>query len=84
LYGVAPALGWEKQYDWTGYVPFEQLPNSSNPDANWIATANQKILASNDPNPLTGDWELPTRYDRIVELIKGKSNHDLASIMVSE
>ena len=80
LYGVAPALGWEKQYDWTGYVPFEQLPNSSNPDANWIATANQKILASNDPNPLTGDWELPTRYDRIVELIKGKSNHDLASM----
>jgi len=80
LYGVAPALGWEKQYDWTGYVPFEQLPNSSNPDANWIATANQKILAGNDPNPLTGDWELPTRYDRIVELIKGKSNHDLASM----
>jgi penicillin amidase len=80
LYGVAPALGWEKQYDWTGYVPFEQLPNSSNPDANWIATANQKILASNDPNPLTGDWELPTRYDRIVGLIKGKSNHDLASM----
>jgi len=80
LYGVAPALGWEKQYDWTGYVPFEQLPNSNNPDANWIATANQKILASNDPNPLTGDWELPTRYDRIVELIKGKSNHDIASM----
>ena len=80
LYGVAPALGWEKQYDWTGYVPFEQLPNSNNPDANWIATANQKILASNDPNPLTGDWELPTRYDRIAELITGKSNHDIASM----
>ncbi len=80
LYGVAPALGWEKQYDWTGYVPFEQLPNSNNPDANWIVTANQKILASNDSNPLTGDWELPTRYDRIVELIKGKSSHDLTSM----
>ena len=80
LYGVAPALGWEKQYDWTGYVPFDQLPNSNNPDANWIATANQKVLASNDPNPLTGDWDLPTRYDRIVDLIKGKSVHDLASM----
>jgi penicillin amidase len=80
LYGVAPALGWEKQYDWTGYVPFDQLPNSSNPDTNWIATANQKVLASNDPNPLTGDWDLPTRYDRIVDLIKGKSVHDLASM----
>ena len=80
LYGVAPALGWEKQYDWTGYVPFDQLPNSTNPDTNWLATANQKVLANNDPNPLTGDWDLPTRYDRIVDLIKGRSGHDLASM----
>ena len=80
LYGVAPALGWEKQYDWTGYIPFEQLPNSNNPDSNWIATANQRIIASNDLNPLTGDWDLPTRYDRIVELINGRSTHDLASM----
>lgn len=78
LYGVAPALGWEKQYDWTGYVPFDQLPQSHNPDSNWIATANQKVMASNDPNPLTGDWDLPTRYDRIVDLIQGRSSHDLA------
>ena len=80
LYGVAPALGWEKQYDWTGYVPFEQLPNSSNPNSNWIATANQKVTASNDPNPLTGDWDLPTRYDRIVDLIKSRPTHDFASM----
>ncbi|QWE19356.1 penicillin acylase family protein [Polynucleobacter corsicus] len=80
LYGVAPALGWEKKDDWTGYVPFEQLPNSNNPSTSWIATANQKILANNDPNPLTGDWDLPTRYDRIVELINGRSTHDLASM----
>ncbi|MBU3545589.1 penicillin acylase family protein [Polynucleobacter sp. MWH-Jannik1A5] len=75
LYGVAPALGWEKQYDWNGYVPFEQLPASNNPEQGWIATANQKIVATNDPNPLTGDWELPTRYHRIVDLIKSKNIH---------
>lgn len=75
LYGVAPAPGWERQYDWNGYVPFEQLPSSNNPEQGWIATANQKIIATNDPNPLTGDWELPTRYDRIVDLIKTKNIH---------
>jgi penicillin amidase len=80
LYGVAPALGWERQYDWVGYVPFDQLPNSNNPDTHWIATANQKMVSNNDPNPLTGDWDLPTRYDRIVELIKAKSEHDLSSM----
>ena len=80
LYGVVPGLGWDKQYDWNGYVPFEQLPASSNPEQGWLATANQAIIASNDPNPLTADWDLPTRYDRIVELIKSKDTHDFNSM----
>ena len=80
LYGLAPALGWERQYDWTEYVPFEQLPASNNPEQGWIATANQPIIASNDPNPLTADWDLPTRYDRIVDLIQAKSQHDFSSM----
>ncbi|QWE07934.1 penicillin acylase family protein [Polynucleobacter ibericus] len=80
LYGVAPAPGWERQYDWNGYVPFEQLPASNNPEQGWIATANQKIIAVNDPNPLTGDWELPTRYDRIVDLIKSKNIHSIVDM----
>lgn len=80
LYGVAPAIGWERQYDWTTYIPFDQLPSSSNPEQGWLATANQKIIASNNPNTLTGDWDLPTRYDRIVDLIKSKSSHNLESM----
>jgi penicillin G amidase len=84
LYGVAPAPGWEKQYDWNGYVPFEQLPASNNPEQGWIATANQRIIATNDPNPLTGDWDLSARYDRIVELIKSKSTYDVEYMKVMQ
>lgn len=84
LYGVAPSIGWEKQYDWSGYVPYDHLPTSTNPEQGWLATANQKIIASNDPNPLTGDWDLPTRYDRIVDLIKSKSSHNLESMKIMQ
>jgi len=84
LYGVAPALGWEKQYDWTGYIPFDQLPSSNNPEQGWIATANQAIISSNNPNPLTADWDLPTRYDRIVQLIQAKEKHDLNYMKVMQ
>jgi penicillin amidase len=84
LYGVAPALGWDKQYDWAGYVSFDQLPSSNNPEQGWLATANQRIIASNDPNPLTGDWDLPARYDRIVELSKSKNNHDAQSMKLMQ
>jgi len=84
LYGVAPSIGWEKQYDWTGYVPYDHLPTSTNPEQGWLATANQKIVASNEPNPLTGDWDLPTRYDRIVDLIKSKKSHNLESMKIMQ
>ncbi len=84
LYGAAPALGWEKQYDWNGYVPFDQLPASHNPEQGWIATANQRIIAANDPNPLTGDWDLSARYDRIVELIKSRNSHDFDYMKVMQ
>lgn len=80
LYGVAPALGWEKQSDWNAYIPFDELPNSENPAQGWIATANQQIIAANDPNPLTADWERPGRYNRIVQLIQTQTTHDLASM----
>jgi penicillin amidase len=76
LYGIAPAPGWDKQYDWIGYLPFDQLPANNNPEQGWIATANQQIIASNNPNPLTADWDVPTRYDRIVELIKSRNHYD--------
>lgn len=80
LYGVAPAPGWETQYDWQGYVPFDQLPATDNPEQGWIATANQQILAINNPNPLTGDWELPFRYERITTLLQEKPQYDFASM----
>ncbi|QKM64550.1 penicillin acylase family protein [Polynucleobacter tropicus] len=76
LYGIAPAPGWDNQFDWNGYVPFDQLPASNNPEQGWIATANQAIIASNNPNPLTADWDVPTRYERIVQMIKDRSTHD--------
>jgi penicillin G amidase len=76
LYGIAPAPGWDKQYDWNGYLPFDELPASNNPEQGWIATANQQIIASNNPNPLTADWDVPTRYDRIVQMIKERNTHD--------
>jgi penicillin amidase len=80
LFGVAPALGWDKQYDWHGYISLEALPQDNNPSKGWIATANQRVQGPNDPNPLTSDWDLPYRYNRIESLLEAESKHDLASM----
>ena len=80
LYGIAPVPGWDRQYDWTSYIPFDQLPASTNPPEGWLASANQQILADNNPNPLTADWELPFRYDRIKQLLEAQNKHDMNSM----
>ena len=84
LYGVAPALGWERQFDWTAYLPFEQLPSTTNPDSGWLASANQQIISSTNTNPLTGDWDLPFRYDRIKSMIEAKDQHDRSSMQTMQ
>jgi len=84
LYGVAPALGWERQFDWIAYLPFEQLPSSTNPDSGWLASANQQIISSTNTNPLTGDWDLPFRYDRIKSMIEAKDQHDRSSMQTMQ
>ena len=80
LYGIAPVPGWDRQYDWTSYIPFDQLPAITNPTEGWLASANQQILADYNSNPLTADWELPFRYDRIKQLLEAQNKHDLNSM----
>ena len=84
LYGVAPALGWERSFDWVSYLPFEQLPSAINPDSGWLASANQQIISNTNPNPLTGDWDLPFRYDRIKSMLEAKDQHDRASMQTMQ
>ena len=40
--GYIPHPGWSGEYDWKGYVPFEDLPHIFNPKKGYIATANNR------------------------------------------
>ncbi|MBL1067436.1 penicillin acylase family protein [Streptomyces sp. 7-21] len=68
--GSFPSPGWDSSYDWTGYIPQEDLPWEFNPERGYIVTANQPVI---DPSEydyhLTSDWSYGTRSQRIEELI---------------
>jgi len=70
--GLLPAPGWAGDYDWTGTLPFDQLPQSRDPQAGWIATANNKIVADDYPHFIAGRWFEDGRYQRIAELLQAK------------
>ena len=68
--GETPVPGWTGDYDWTGYIPFDQLPQVLDPPAGRIVTANNKIVGDAYPYFLGRDWDLPYRAQRIESLLE--------------
>ena len=68
--GRLPVPGWTDEYEWTGYIPFEQLPFASNPTQGYIATANNAVVGSEYPYLITTEWDYGFRAQRIVNMIE--------------
>jgi penicillin G amidase len=74
-HGEVPVPGDVDDYEWTGYIPFDQLPQALNPDSGLIVTANARVAGPNYKPYLTDHWEEPYRTARIYDLLHDK--HDL-------
>ncbi|MGA2984907.1 MAG: penicillin acylase family protein [Terriglobia bacterium] len=68
--GSVPVPGSTDDYDWAGFIPFDDLPHSFNPPSGMIATANGRIVADNYPYFITAKWEAPFRTARIFQLLR--------------
>jgi penicillin amidase len=68
--GTLPVPGWTDEYEWTGYIPFEELPFAYDPPQGYIATANNAVVGSNYPYLITTEWDYGYRARRIVEMIQ--------------
>lgn len=42
--GTWPAPGWDSAYEWTSYIPFEELPTEFNPERGFVITANHPVV----------------------------------------
>ena len=70
--GRWPAPGWDPSYDWTGFIPFAELPNVLNPDDGWIVTANQAVIGRQYQPLLTRDWDYGYRSQRIMDMCRAR------------
>ena len=52
-----PVPGWTGDYEWTRYVPFEEMPRSRNPDTGFIVTANNRIVNEDYPHYIGLDYD---------------------------
>ena len=51
--GSMPADGWTGEMEWTGWIPFDELPHAFDPPEHFIVTANNR--------PMPADYPLPDR-----------------------
>jgi penicillin amidase len=70
--GAVPAPGWTGEYEWTGYVPYEDLPHLFNPGQGYIASANNRVADGGYPYWVSPDFCTSSRARRIVELIEAR------------
>ncbi|NYI65897.1 penicillin acylase family protein [Spelaeicoccus albus] len=88
--GTWPVPGWDSDFDWQGYIPFDQLPSSLDPKQGFIATANQKVAGAGYPNYLGSDFDYGYRSQAIRDKLQNAIGHhkkltraDMSAIQMS-
>ena len=75
--GVVIMPGWTDKYDWKGFVPFEELPHSYNPESGTLCSANNKTVGDGYPYYISA-WFVPDyRFRRIKEMLASKQKFSI-------
>ena len=75
--GLTPADGASGAFDWTGMIPFDQLPELHNPEIGFAFNANNANVSDDHQPPFGQDWEENFRARRIQELFDTIDKHSL-------
>lgn len=67
--GTLPVPGWTDDYEWTGYIPYEEQPRAYNPAQGYIATANQNVVSDRYPYLIDTEFDHGYRGMRINQMI---------------
>ena len=70
--GMVPAPGHTGEYEWTGFIPFDELPRVYNPAKGYVVTANNAVVPKAFKYFISADWAAPYRAMRIEAGIKAK------------
>lgn len=71
--GALPVAGDTDDYEWKGYIPFEELPRALNPPEGIIATANARTVGPAYKYYVSDRQAGPYRTARLYELLQGRT-----------
>jgi penicillin amidase len=70
--GSVPYDGATDAGEWTGFIPFDELPHVYDPPSGLIITANSRVVGRSYPHHLTHEWADAYRSRRIYDLLNDK------------
>ena len=82
--GSLPQSGSDNSHEWTGYVPFDKLPNVFDPSWGVIATANGRITPDKYPYSIATEWDAPWRTERIYHVLESGRKFSPADMLTLE
>ncbi len=79
--GDVPVDGASGDYEWDGFIPFEQLPSYYNPPSGLIVTANQNPFPTDYPYAVNGNFAPYYRARQIRDLLSRRTNWKPAEML---
>jgi penicillin G amidase len=68
-----PSDALDTTQQWVGTIPYDKLPQTTDPPSGFLATANNRITPDDYPYPITLNWGAPYRNQRIWKLLAERS-----------
>jgi penicillin G amidase len=82
--GDVPVDGSSGEYQWDGYIPFDQLPAAFNPPRGMIVSANQNPFPTDYPYPVNGNFAPPMRSRQIFDLLSARKGWEAGQMLSVE
>jgi penicillin amidase len=79
--GSLPVPGDTDAYEWTGFIPYEEMPRVFDPSSGIIATANGRITPDGYPHAISFEWDSPYRTERIYKLLSRPKKYTAADML---
>ncbi|HEU4392291.1 MAG TPA: penicillin acylase family protein [Solirubrobacterales bacterium] len=72
-----PKPGWSGEFEWEGTVPYDELPETTDPESGYLVTANNRIVGDEYPHHITSEWLDGFRAKRIEQMLGESEEHDI-------
>ncbi len=79
--GSLPVPGNIDDYEWTGYLPFDEMPRVFDPESGIIATANNRTAPDDYPHLISAEWMPPYRAQRIYRVLHKDEKFSAADML---